>query len=132
MLKPLTWILILTTIAFGLSTGYGISFGQEGSPSNQNAQALMTIDIDELKDTLMDAKQALANGNTEEALTSITDIENQLLTLQSQPTFTSVFQKIKDSIAKDDFKRAIIDISKVQIEVIKAEAEIYISQLPTT
>ena len=79
----------------------------------------------------MDAKQALANGNTEDALTSITDVENQLITAQPQPKFTQNFQQIKDSIAKADLSKALDDISKVQTELLKAETEIFKAQLPT-
>jgi hypothetical protein len=99
--------------------------------SQQDIKALMQIDISELKDILMVAKESLADGNTEEALTAITDIENQLLKLQPQPKFIDHFQSIKDSIAKADLSKALQDIDKVQTEVINAETEIYIAGLPT-
>src|ERR1041384_4932883 len=46
-----------------------------------DAQALnKTIDdIPDLKDNLMTAKEALRDGNTEEALNAVTEVENQLL-----------------------------------------------------
>jgi hypothetical protein len=73
----------------------------------------------------MNAKEALADGNTEEALTSVTDVENQLLTVQPQPKFTGDFKNIKDSIAKADLAKALDDLNKVQTEVLKAETEIF-------
>ena len=67
---------------------------------SNDTQALMSMDLPGLKDNLENAKQSLANGDTEEALTQITDIENQVLLLKPQPSFTSDIQKIKDSVSK--------------------------------
>ena len=105
--------------------------GQQGQTMSPDTQALTTLDIPELKDNLMNAKEALANGNTEEALTGVTEVENQLLTLQPAPKFTGDFQKIKDSIAKADLSKALDDLSNVQTEVLKAETEIQKAGLPT-
>jgi hypothetical protein len=100
--------------------------GQQGQALSPDIQALLTtLDIPELKDTLMNAKEALADGNTEEALTSVTEVENQLLTVQPQPKFTGDFKNIKDSIAKADLAKALDDLNKVQTEVLKAETEIF-------
>ena len=99
---------------------------QQGQALGPDIQALLnTLDIPELKDNLMNAKEALADGNTEEALTSVTDVENQLLTVQPQPKFTGDFKNIKDSIAKADLAKALDDLNKVQTEVLKAETEIF-------
>jgi hypothetical protein len=111
--------------------GQNQTAGQQGQTLSPDTQALTTLDIPELKDNLMTAKEALANGNTEEALTGVTEVENQLLTIQPSPKFTGEFQKIKDSIAKADLSKALDDISKVQTEVLKAETEIFKSGLPT-
>src|SRR5215210_3153371 len=43
---------------------------------SKETQAFMALDIPEIKDNLMDAKNALANNDTEEALTTVTDLEN--------------------------------------------------------
>src|SRR5215212_5342773 len=104
-------------------TAGGQQGGQQGQTMSPDTQALTTLDIPELKDNLMNAKEALANGNTEEALTGVTEVENQLLTLQPAPKFTGDFQKIKDSIAKADLSKALDDLSNVQTEVLKAETE---------
>jgi hypothetical protein len=38
-------------------------------------QELMTLDVPEIKDDLMDAKESLARGDKEEALTGVLDLE---------------------------------------------------------
>ena len=96
---------------------------------SQDAQALMALDIPELKDNLMNVKEALANGEREDALTGITDVENQLLLLQNKTTFTEDIQKIKDSISKTDLKKALDDITNIQNGIIKAETEVFKDQL---
>ena len=63
---------------------------------SKETQAFMALDIPEIKDNLKDAKDALANNNTEDALTTITDLENQLLVLQPKPKFVENIQKIKE------------------------------------
>ena len=83
---------------------------------SQNAQALMAVDIPELKDDLSVSKLDLSNGNIEEALTGITGIENQLLLLQNKTTFTGDFSKIKESLSKGDFAKALDDITNVKIK----------------
>jgi hypothetical protein len=93
-----------------------------------DAQALMALDIPEIKDNLMDAKEAVRDGNTEEALTSITDVENQLITTQPKPKFADNFQQIKDSLASADLAKALDDISNVQTELLKAETEVFKAQ----
>ena len=58
---------------------------------NVTAQALMKVDIFELKDTLMKAKLAIVDENFKEALTGVRDVESQLLLLEPSPTkFLSV------------------------------------------
>ena len=73
-------------------------------------------------------------GDTEEALTGVRNIENQLSTLQNPllfqtPPFTVEIQNIKDAISTANLKKAIDEISKIQFEVIKAEDEILTAQL---
>ena len=104
---------------------------QQGQTLSPDTQALTTLDIPELKDNLMAAKDAVSNGNTEEALTLVSEVETDLLTLQPAPKFTGEFQKIKDSLGKADLAKALDDISKVQTEVLKAETEIQKAGLPT-
>lgn len=96
---------------------------------SKDTQALMTIDLPELKDTLMNAKNALANNDTEEALTTVTDLENQLLVLEPKPKFVDNIQKIKDSISKADTTKALDDLTKVETDVLNAENEVFKAQL---
>ena len=111
--------------------GQNQTAGQQGQTMSPDTQALSQVDLDELRTNLMNAKEALANGNTEEGLTAITEVENQLLTLQPAPKFTGDFQQIKESINKADLSKALDHISKVQTEVLKAETEILKAGLPT-
>jgi hypothetical protein len=96
---------------------------------SRDTQALMTLDIPEVKDNLMNAKELLSNGEIEEALTGVTGVENQLLLLQNTTTFTGDFQKIKESISKRDLAKALDDITNVQNEFIKAETEVFKAQI---
>jgi len=91
---------------------------------SQDIQVLMMLDIPELKETLMDVKESLADGDTEEALTDVVDLENQFLLLQNKTKLTEDFQKIKKDISKTDFKKALDDITTIQTAVIKAETAV--------
>ena len=104
-----------------------------GASANQTisteTQALMSLDFPELKGNLMDSKDALANNDTEEALTTVTDVENQVLVLKVKPSFADDIQKLKDSISKTDINKALDDLTKVQTDVLKAENEVFKAQL---
>ena len=104
-----------------------------GASANQTisteTQALMSLDFPELKGNLMDSKDALANNDTEEALTTVTDVENQMLVLKVKPSFADDIQKVKDSISKADINKALDDLTKVQTDVLKAENEVFKAQL---
>ena len=89
----------------------------------------MSLDFPELKGNLMDSKDALANNDTEEALTTVTDVENQVLVLKVKPSFADDIQKVKDSISKADINKALDDLTKVQSDVLKAENEVFKAQL---
>ena len=109
-------------------TAQAAAAGQNQTMS-QDAKALMALDIPEIRDNLVAAKQSLANGDKEEALTGITDLENQLILLQNQTTFTEDIQKIKNAISKSDLKKALDDITNIQTGIVKAETEIFKAQL---
>ena len=96
---------------------------------SKETQAFMTMDIPEIKDNLMDSKDALVNNATEEALTIITNLENQLLVLQAQPKFLDLIQNVKDSISKADINKALDDLTKVETDILKAENEVFKAQL---
>ena len=109
-------------------TAQAAAAGQNQTMS-QDAQALMALDIPEVRDNLIAAKQSLANGDIEEALTGITDLENQLILLQNKTTFTEDIQKIKNAISKSDLNKALDDITNIQTGIVKAETEIFKAQL---
>jgi hypothetical protein len=96
---------------------------------SKETQAFMALDIPEIKDNLKDANDALANNDTEDALTIVTDLENQFMLLEPKPSFLENIQKIKESISKADINKALDDLSKVQAEVLKADTEMLKAQL---
>jgi hypothetical protein len=96
---------------------------------SQDAQALMALDIPEVRDNLIAAKESLANGEIADALTGVTDLENQLILLQNKTTFTEDIQKIKNAISKSDLNKALDEITNIQTGILKAETEISKAQL---
>ena len=96
---------------------------------SKETQALMTLDIPVIKEQLMNAKQSLVNGNTEEALEGITDVEIPLLLSQNKPSFVGDLQEIKNSISKKDVNKALDDLTKIQTDIVKGETETLKAQL---
>src|SRR5688500_9264832 len=99
-------------------------------PQNQNinvtAQALMKVDIFELKDTLMKAKLAIVDENFIEALTSVRDVESQLLLLEPSPTkFLSVLHKAMKAIDTSDINKSLDTLTRIQVTILKAENQIF-------
>jgi hypothetical protein len=96
---------------------------------SKETQVLMTLDIPVIKEQLNIAKQALVNGNIEEALAGITDVEIPLLLLENKPSFVGDLQEIKNSISKKDINKALDDLTKIQSDILKAETETLKAQL---
>ena len=99
-------------------------------PQNQNmnvtAQALMKVDIFELKDYLMKAKLAIVDGNLKEALTGVRDVESQLLSIEPSPIkFLSVIHKAINAIADSDIDKALDTLTRIQVNLLKAENQIF-------
>lgn len=103
--------------------------GAQNQTMSNETQALMTLDVPMIKEQLMNAKQSLVNGNTEEALAAITDVEIPLLLLQNKPPLVGDLQEIKNSISKKDINKALDDLTKIQSDILKAEAETLKAQL---
>lgn len=103
--------------------------GAQNQTMSNETQALMTLDVPMIKEQLMNAKQSLVNGNTEEALAGITDVEIPLLLLQTKPSFVGDIQEIKNSISKADINKALDDLTKIQADILKAETETLKAQL---
>ena len=99
---------------------------QQNQNMNLTAQALMKIDIFELKDTLMEAKLAIVDGNFKEALTGVRDVESQLLLIEpSPPKFLSVLHKAINAIADSDIDKALDTLTRIQVIILKAENQIF-------
>jgi len=97
---------------------------------NQNmtviAQALMKVDILELKNTLMKANLAVVDGNLKEALTSLRDVESQLLEIKPLPTnFLSVLHKALKAIDSSDIDKSLDTLTRIHVTILKAENQIF-------
>jgi|SRR5215210_1537768 len=103
--------------------------GGQNQTMSKETQALMTLDTPVIKEQLMNAKQSLVNGNIEEALAGITDVEVPLLLLQNKPSFVGDLQEIKNSISKKDVNKALDDLTKIQTDILEAETEKLKAQL---
>ena len=102
---------------------------EQNQTMSKDAQALMTSDLPELKNNIINAKEALSKGDIGDALTTITDIENQVLFLKEKPSFEQNIKQVKDAISKSDLNKALDDITKVQTDVIKAETDLFKAKL---
>ena len=106
------------------STNQSVSPQQQ--QMNMTAQALMKVNIVELKDTLMNAKVAIINGNLEKGLTDVRDVETQLLLIKPSPTkFLNDLHKITNAITKSDIDKSLDTLTKVQVDILKAENQIF-------
>ena len=99
-------------------------------PQNQNmnvtAQALMKVDIFELKDTLMKAKLAIVDENFKEALTDVSNVELQLLPLEPSPTkFLSVLHNAIKTIDSSDINKSLDTLTRIHVTILKAENQIF-------
>jgi hypothetical protein len=106
------------------------STNQTAPPKNQamnlTVQALMKVDREELKDTLMNAKVEIVNRNLDEALTTVRDIETQFLLIEPPPTkFLADIHKITNAIVRSDIDKSLDSLTKVQIDILKAENQIF-------
>ncbi|HEX2406538.1 MAG TPA: hypothetical protein VHJ38_04940 [Nitrososphaeraceae archaeon] len=99
---------------------------QQNQNMNVTSQALMKVDIFELKDTLMKAKLAIVDENFKEALTDVRDVESQLLLLEPSPTkFLSVLHKAIKAIDSSDINKSLDTLTRIQVIILKAETQIF-------
>ena len=99
---------------------------QQNQNMNVTAQALMKIDIFELKNTLMKAKLAIVDENFKEALTDVSDVELQLLPLEPSPTkFLSVLHNAIKTIDSSDINKSLDTLTRLQVTIAKAENQIF-------
>src|SRR5215218_7983459 len=99
---------------------------QQSQNMNLTAQALMKVNIFEIKDTLTKAKLAIIDGHLLEALTDVRNVETQLLLVKPSPTkFLSDIHKAVYAIAKSDIDKSLDILTKIQLDIIKAENQIF-------
>ena len=106
------------------------STNQIAPQQNQNmtltTQALMKVNIVELKDALMKVNLAIVDGNLKEALTDARDIESQLLQVKPMPTkFLDNVHKAINAIAREDINKALNTLTGIQVTILKAENQIF-------
>src|SRR5215203_1598276 len=99
---------------------------QQGQNMNLTAQALMKVNIFELKDTLTKAKLAIIDGHLLEALTDVRNVETQLLLIEPSPTkFLSDMHKAIYAIARADIDKSLDTLTKIQLDILKVENQIF-------
>src|SRR5215204_5802211 len=112
------------------STNSTNSTNQIALQQNQNmtltTQALMKVNLFELKDALMKVNLAIVDGNLQEALTDVRDIESQLLKVKPMPTkFLDNIHKAINAIAREDINKALNTLTGIQVTILKAENQIF-------
>jgi hypothetical protein len=99
---------------------------QQNKNMNVIAQALIKVDIVELKDTLMKANLAVVDGNLKEALTSVRDVESELLEIEPSPTkFLSVLHNAIKTIDSSDIDKSLDTLTRIHVTILKAENQIF-------
>jgi hypothetical protein len=97
---------------------------------NQNTalttQALKKVDIIEIQDTLKNAKLAIVDGNLDYALTSVRNVESQLLEVEPSPIqVIKILHKTINAIADSDIEKSLNSLTRVQVTLLKAENQIF-------
>ena len=127
---------VIPLVLFSILSLLGNVQAQTTSPNqitptqNQNmnltTQALMKVNIFELKDTLMKANLAIVDGNLKEAKTAVRDVESQLLEIEPMPTkFLDNIHKAIKAIARSDIDKALNTLTQLQVTILKAENMIF-------
>ena len=100
---------------------------QQQQQKNQNtnliAQALMKIDIVEIKDNLEKAKLAIVDGNLEDALKDVKDVETELSEIESSPPtkLLNNIDKAINAIDKSNVDKSLDTLTNIQSIILKAE-----------
>jgi hypothetical protein len=87
------------------------------------AQSLMKTDIVEVMNNLQNAQVAIADGNLDDALKNVRDVETELLVIEPPPPtkFLNNIGKAIKAIDKSNFDKSLNALTKVQIDILKAE-----------
>jgi hypothetical protein len=100
---------------------------QQNQNANLTAQALMKTDIVALKNTLMNAQLAIVDGNIEQALKDVMDLETQLILLKPSPP-TKLINNIHKAIAAistSEIDKSLNTLTNIQVSILKAENLIF-------
>ena len=99
---------------------------QQNQSMNITTQALMKVNIFDLKEALMKVNLAIVEGNLKEALTGVRDIESQFLQVEPMPTkFLNNIHKAINAIAREDIDKALNTLTGIQVTILKAENQIF-------
>ena len=100
---------------------------QQNQNANLTAQALMKTDIVALKNTLMNAQLAIVDGNIEQALKDVMDLETQLILLEPAPPtkFINNIHKAIAAISTSEIDKSLNTITNIQVSILKAENLIF-------
>jgi hypothetical protein len=99
---------------------------QQNQSMNITTQALMKVNIFDLKEALMKVNLAIVEGNLKEALTGVRDIESQFLQVDPMPTkFLNNIHKAINAIAREDIDKALNTLTGIQVTILKAENQIF-------
>jgi hypothetical protein len=105
------------------STNQKTSLQQPSQNTILIAQSLLKTDIVELMDNLQNAQLAISDGNLDDALKNIRDVETELLLIEPSPPtkFLNNIGKAIKAIDKSNFDKSLNALTKVQIDILKAE-----------
>jgi hypothetical protein len=99
---------------------------QQNQNMNSTTEALMKVNIFELKDALMEVNLAIVEGDFKEALTGVRDIESQLLQVKPMPTkLRDNIHKAINAIAREDTDKALNTLTGIQVTILKTENQIF-------
>ena len=90
---------------------------QQNQNANLTAQALMKTDIVALKNTLMNAQLAIVDGNKEQALKDVMDLETQLVLLKPSPPtkLLNNIHKAIGAITTSETDKSLNTITNLQV-----------------
>ena len=96
---------------------------QTSQNTNLIAQALIETDIADLMNKLQNAQVAIADGNLDDAVKNVRDVETELLILEPSPPtkFLNNIGKAIKAIDKSNFDKSLNALTKIQIDILKAE-----------
>ena len=105
------------------STNQKTSLQQPSQNTILIAQSLLKTDIVKLMDNLQNAQLAISDGNLDDALKNVRDVETELLVIEPSPPtkFLNNIGKAIKAIDKSNFDKSLNALTKVQIDILKAE-----------